>query len=670
MSGKLSLYILVLKGFLFTTLMATESKAQFKNVHEVNININLENSSVEETLKHIEKSSDYNFHYYPGDLDKNVRMTLRSKKISVGDVLLKISKKARLKFKQINNDIAVAKVTKPSAERIIVKLEEVKVTGKVTDDTGEGLPGVSVIVKGTTTGVATDIDGNYAIEVPVGSILEFTAIGYETYTTEIGGRSVIDVELKADISALDELVVVGYGVQKKVNVTGATATVQSKELSVRPVRDVPMALQGRVAGLNIVQNSGQPGDEGISIRLRGIGSFGNSAPYILIDGVPGDMTSVNPADVQSISVLKDAAASAIYGALGANGVILITTISGERNTKPTIQLSTSFGFQEATVQPDYIYNSVEHMELWNRGAEHTGVGPRYSQEMIDAYKNAAPGDPRYPNFNWIDHMFQSGSINNHQLSVRGSGKSSSYYVNFGIIEQEGIIDRFEATKYSTRVNLDFDVNDYLSVGSKSFLAYRDIKEPTADNIFEMMLYIYTMPPTMTPRLSDGSGRYTARDIPGIWRNRNPEMVLNNRGATLRGNYNIDHQFFMDLKPIDGLSWKTTGAVRAGRIEYNHTYEHLQGYTFSSNQNFGQFEPILAGSGVTASNSRYTQITVNSVANYNFSINQSHNIGVLAGYEQQEENLKSLWVQRPELPTITATDIDAGSTEGQSAGEIL
>ena len=289
-------------------------------------------------------------------------------------------------------------------------------------------------------------------------------------------------------------------------------------------------LQGRVAGLNIVQNSGQPGDEGLNIRLRGIGSFGSVQPYVLIDGIEGNINAINPADIQDITVLKDAAAAAIYGARASNGVILITTKTGTRGGKPTMEFSTSVSFQEPTRLPDYIYNSVEYMEMWNQGAEHTGVSARYSDDIIDAYRNAAPGDPRYPNFNWLDHMFKTGIQQNHQLSISGGGENNTYFINLGIQDQEGIIDRYGATRYSARVNMDFDVNKTISMGFKTGLVYREDTESASESIFEMMLYTYTMPPTMSPYLADGSGRYSARDaVPEIWRNRNPRMVADNPG---------------------------------------------------------------------------------------------------------------------------------------------
>ena len=381
--------------------------------------------------------------------------------------------------------------------------ESISISGTVTDESGEPMPGVTIIVKGTANGVITDVEGKYALDAPADGVLQFSYLGYQSQEIEINGRAVIDVSLTEDVAALDEVIVTGYMVQKKANVTGATATVKSKDLLKRPAFKTASMLQGRIAGLNIVQNSGQPGDEGLDIRLRGIGSFGSVQPYVLIDGIEGNINAINPADIQDITVLKDAAAAAIYGARASNGVILITTKTGTRGGKPTMEFSSSVSFQEPTRLPDYIYNSVEYMEMWNQGAEHTGVSARYSDDIIDAYRNAAPGDPRYPNFNWIDHMFKTGIQQNHQLSISGGGENNTYFVNLGIQDQEGIIDRYGATRYSARVNMDFDVNKTISMGFKTGLVYQEDTESASESIFEMMLYTYTMPPTMSPYLADG-----------------------------------------------------------------------------------------------------------------------------------------------------------------------
>ena len=541
-------------------------------------------------------------------------------------------------------------------------LSQVKISGKVKNPEGVPLIGVNIVEKGTLNGVITDVNGEFEINITTSeSILEFSFIGYLPEEVVVGPETRIDILLIPDIIGMDEIVVIGYGIQKKANLTGATTTIKSKDLMTRPVSHGTALLQGRVAGLNIVQNSGQPGDEGLSINMRGIGSFDNSEPYVLIDGIEGSMAALNPNDIDKITVLKDAASAAIYGSRAANGVILVTTKSGKNNDM-IIEASVNAGLQFATRLPDFIYNSVEYMELWNKGAEHTGVTARYPQEMIDAYRDAAPGDLRYPNFNWMEHMFSGGLRQDYQLSARGGGEKNAFFLNLGYIEQDGIVDKYGMKKYTTRLNLDFDMNKNISMGVKSGIAYRDIEEPTVESINEMMLYIYTMPPTMSPYTSDGTGHYTARDIPEIWRNRNPEMIVNNPGYTTYDKYEIAPQAYINVHPFEGFSWITTAAWRYDRTEKKHMYTESSGYVFSTNQFYGVFEQNDPG--VYNHNYRSSNIFLNSVLTYNRTLLEEHELTIIAGYEQHEMNYESNFIRRPEYIDTRTSDINAGSPKGQ------
>ncbi|WP_421918907.1 SusC/RagA family TonB-linked outer membrane protein [Marinifilum sp.] len=545
-------------------------------------------------------------------------------------------------------------------DAIFSEQQEQKITGTVTDDSGIGLPGVSISIKGTTTGTVTDVYGKYQISASPTGVLVFSFVGMKTQEVNINDQKIINVTLENDAIGLDEIVAVGYGYQKKANLTGATTIVKSEELVKRPVSNSASMLQGRVAGLNIVQNSGQPGDEGIRIRLRGISSFKNSTPYVLIDGIEGDLSALNPSDIENITVLKDAASAAIYGSRAANGVVLVTTKSGVKG-ETKVEASVNFGLQKATILPDFIYNSVEHMELWNKGAAHTGVSQVYPQEMIDAYRNAEPGDPRYPNFNWMDHMFKTAKRQEYQLAISGGSEKNTYYINMGFMDQEGIMEGYGAKKYSARFKMDLELNKSINFGFNTGFVYRDEEEPTNESIYEQMLYAYTMPPTMSPYLSDGSGRHSARDIPEIWRNRNPQAVADNPGYTHYDKYEISPQAYIDIHPFKGFSWKTTAAWRYDRTEKEHMYEEMTGYVFSTNEFFGTYEPFQEG--VYHNDWRSSNIHFNSIINYNKAI-EDQNFSLVAGYEQQEMNYDNIYAYRPNYSSIKTTDIDAGTPEDQ------
>ena len=663
---KVSTYLLILHASFMMNVMALDIRAQSVSVKSTEVTAEYNRASVQSVLSDIEKKTSYKFYYNDNDIPDKVELNLEYNTYLVSDILLKISEEAGLKFKQVNNTIAISKMEKKKqGERIMVIIEDVPIRGIVTDDKGEPLPGATVLIKNTNEGVVTDIEGKFSFEVPEDAILVISSIGFETQEIEVNGQTEFLIKMGEEVSALDEVVVIGYGLKEKANITGATSTVKAKELVKRPAYNTVSLLQGRVAGLNIIQNSGQPGDEGLNIKLRGIGSFGNTQPYVLIDGIEGNISSINPGDIESVTVLKDAASAAIYGSRASNGVILITTKSGTKG-KPIVELASSFSIQNPTRLPDFIYNSVEYMEMWNAGAEHTGVGTRYSDETINAFRNAAPEDPRYPNFNWLDHMFKAGSLQNHQFSIKGGGENNTYFFNVGYQDQKGIIDTYGAKRYSTRINLETDVNEALSVGFRSGIVFRDERESASESIFEMMLYTYTMPPTMAPYLTDGSGRFTARDAqPDIWRNRNPRMVVENRGGTQRRRYDLNPQAYIDVHPIKGLSWKTTAAWRYDRTEYDHTYEDVDGYNFSTNQFWGEFEHLDVGA--RNNDSRSSTIYLNSVGSYDFNLNDNtHNFKVLVGYEQQEMRWDFIGVYSPEIPDVSISDIDAGNPESQLA----
>jgi len=260
----------------------------------------------------------------------------------------------------------------------VVEYEEIKVSGTVTGENGEPIPGVTVSVPGTLIGTATDLEGNYTLAVLEGSTLVFSFIGFESRRVEVGDRSVIDIILNEDMSSLDEVVVVGYGEQKEANLTGAVSSVDIKNIGSRPATNVASLLQGQMAGVTITQSSGQPGQEGMNILIRGIGTMGDSQPMVIIDGMESSMANINPNDIENISVLKDAASSAIYGTRAANVVILITTKRGKTGS-PEITYNTYIGQQQATRLPEYL-SSDEYAKLLNEGHTNVGQNPRYTDE--------------------------------------------------------------------------------------------------------------------------------------------------------------------------------------------------------------------------------------------------------------------------------------------------
>ncbi|MDE6562188.1 MAG: TonB-dependent receptor [Muribaculaceae bacterium] len=344
----------------------------------------------------------------------------------------------------------------------------VSVSGTVTDTDGEVLIGATVMVKGGKTGTVTDLDGYYKLDVPANAILEFSYVGYDTKQVRVESRSVIDVVLESSSESLDEVVVIGYGTTKKVTMTGAVSNISGKELLKSPAASIGNALSGKLPGVSTVQYSGRPGGDDPTIMIRGVGSFNGSDPLILVDGVERSFSQIDPNEVQDISILKDASATAVFGVRGANGVILITTKRGDIG-KTDISVSASFGIQQVS---EFLKNvdSYTWATLYNEAQRSDGTAEdmlRFSPEVIQHFKD---GDQPllYPNVNWIDYvMKKTAPQQQYNVSVKGGNKIARYFVSLGMLNQDGLFNTFSKDK-----NTNFSYNRYnyrgnvdLSLGS-------------------------------------------------------------------------------------------------------------------------------------------------------------------------------------------------------------
>ena len=373
---------------------------------------------------------------------------------------------------------------------------QVLVSGTVTDSTGETMPGVSVRLKGSTNvAAATDIDGRFSLKVPdLKATLEVSFIGYKSQSVALNGRSNVDITLVEDSEALDEVVVVGYGVQKKVTLTGSVSAVSGADLVKAPMQNVSNLLTGKVSGITAVQSSGRPGEDGASIKVRGVSDFNYSGPLVLVDGVQMDMNLVNPQDIESVSVLKDASA-AIYGVEGANGVILITTKRGQEGMAK-ISYSGSATWVHNTALPEFC-DAEEYIYWHNKASIMDGITPRYDADILRRVKEASPDD-YLGNTNWFKEIFRTGFTQQHNISATGGGKNSSYFVSGGIMDQQGTMRGTNYRRYNVRSNLEMNVAKNLRFAS-TISAYRTEKDYPNTNMSEQSPYnpsseaVYTLP---------------------------------------------------------------------------------------------------------------------------------------------------------------------------------
>ncbi len=350
------------------------------------------------------------------------------------------------------------------------------VTGVVRDAAGQPLPGVSVSLKGTGTGTITDVDGRFTIDVsgvPL-PVLVFSYIGFEGQEVVVGEQNTFTVALQEDAQLMDEVVVVGYGTQKKANLTGAVSQVSSEVLEDRPVTNVTSGLQGTMPGVTITNASGAPGNNSGDIRIRGLGTWGDAQPLVVIDGIISSISNLNilnPNDIATVSVLKDAASSSIYGVRGANGVIVVTTKKGVAG-KPAIAYNGYIGVQTPTALPEFL-GSPEYMQLLNEAQQNVGLNPTYSEEEIGIARNGSDQN-YYANTDWMDAIYKDyAPQQSHNLSVNGGAENISYYISYGYLKEGGLVtgDNYQANRHNIRAKLSTTFLDRLDVSAN--LGYID-----------------------------------------------------------------------------------------------------------------------------------------------------------------------------------------------------
>ncbi|TLU90033.1 SusC/RagA family TonB-linked outer membrane protein [Dyadobacter sediminis] len=526
----------------------------------------------------------------------------------------------------------------------------IQVTGKITDESNAGLPGVSVVLKGTQKGTTTDSEGMFKLDVPDESaVLVMSFVGYVTQEITVGSQSNLSVSLVPENTALKELVVVGYGTQKKINLTGAVATVGADQVANRPVTNMSSALQGVLPGVTVVQRSGQPGRDTGEIRVRGVGSMNNASPMVVVDGLISSMENLNPNDIESISVLKDASAGAIYGSRAANGVILVTTKRG-KSGKPVVSYNAYIGMQKPTNLPDYL-GSYEYGKLLNEGLVNEGQQPRFTEAEIEKFRNGS--DPaNYPDTDWLDLLYKgSGIQQSHNLSISGGSDASRYLLSFGYLNQKGLIKNTDNDRYNVRFNLDSKISDRLSVGLTSSFIRQGISEPSAiatgQGLNFSIVYANRIPPTVPNKYPDGSWM---RYLDG-----NPNAWIENGGSIKDQISNGMGNAFAELIIFKGL--KLRGSAGAD-FYFNDKKTHLKDLTYGDGSYQGP-------NSVRDDNFRNSRITLQAFLTYEKSFG-SHNLNVLLGSSRETYNYRENGIFRRNLPSNELTDVNAGSTEGMTA----
>ena len=442
---------------------------------ENKVSLEKNNVRLEQIIHEIESQSGYLF-IYSGDVDIKREYSLNVRQQGIRETLQELFGNSGIKYRIDGSYIVLSKDKQEAAKQSVTQASR-RISGKVVDAEGRPVIGANVVEKGTGHGVITDVDGRFSLEVPEKAVLQISYIGYVTQEIPVRNRKDFSIVLEDDTKLLDEVVVVGYGTQKKVSVTGSVVQIQGKELLKNPVSNISSMLTGRLPGITSTQVSGQPGSDDASILVRGFSTTGNNAPIILVDGVQRSYNQLDPYEIESVTILKDASAAAVYGMQAANGVILVTTRKGVAQ-KTKITYSTSFSANENTAFPKFL-DGPQYAYYYNKAREMDGRYPLFTEEDVNKMRNGDPSG-KLGNTNWLDEIFQTGHTQHHNIAVNGGNENVKYYVMAGYYNQKGNIKNFDFERYNIRSNVDANITKNLSLSLDIGARLEERKAPALD----------------------------------------------------------------------------------------------------------------------------------------------------------------------------------------------
>lgn len=483
----------------------------------------------------------------------------------------------------------------------------------------EPLIGANVVVKGTTNGTVTDLDGKFTLEAAPNDILVISSIGFKSLEIKASDAAKGKITLQEDTQALDEVVVVGYGVQKKANLTGSVAHISAEAIESRSVASVSAALAGQIPGVTAIQSSGAPGSQTASITIRGTNSINGGSPLVIVDGVPGSMNTIDPQDIESLTVLKDAASSAIYGVQAANGVILITTKKGKKGDKARINYSGSVAWSSPVALLKFL-GAGDYAMLYNEAVKNENPNAilPYTEEDIQNYRNGT-----LPDTDWYDETFKKNALETyHNLSINGGSEKTSYNASIGYTRQDGLIDVNKYDRFNGRISVDSDINKWLTAGL-NVSGYRGTKNDGWEGYASLRQYCNRLAPIYPVYNDDGSFYYSGLN--------NPVAHLNNTGFTRQVDQQLNATAYAKVNILPELNVKALFSVR-NDTRNNEGFKKLLEYGTGNN---------TFNSGLREGYQKYYDwnwYTTQVLANYNKTFGK-HSLTALAGFEQIYYNYK-------------------------------
>lgn len=630
-------------------LMASTSEAQVKSIDEVHLKLEKTSYSILQLFQEIERKTDFRFFYTQQAVKNAPTITSPNASASVEGHLVEVAKQANLRFKQVNNTISVIPASNQTQELITKEIQFATIKGKVTDETGAPIPGVTILLQGSTSGTVTDIDGNYTIEAAEGQVLVFSFIGYQTLNRVVGTSSILDVRMSVEENNLQEFVVMGYGTIQKKDITGAVSAINSDKIKDQQVPSLDLALAGQMAGVVVTQSTGAPGG-GASVRIRGAGSLSaGNEPLYVVDGFPvtndfdqrnNPLNTINPADIDNIQVLKDASATAIYGSRGANGVILITTKSGKNGTS-RIDFNISTGVQQVEKLVDVLnarefaaYINESRNNAWvNSGPNRLATDPNSARLgnvmylLPEAFQNP---ESLGEGTNWQKEIFRTAIMSNYQLNFSGGNDRTKYFVSAGYLDQEGVIINSDLKRYSFRVNVESQMNRKVKVGANLTPSYTFSNQSLAEGNWQgggIIQSAITAAPHLTPY--DEFGNYTKVTGQGIGLSEvdNPVKIAReyfHQQGTLR----LLGTAFAEYSILENLRFKTLvgGDIRNFR-------EDIFSNSLINPNNINPTKPAVGTNATSQTRNWLAEFTLSYAKSFG-----KHNLDAVVGYTAQNELL--------------------------------
>mgnify|MGYP005909904989 CR=1 FL=1 len=527
------------------------------------------------------------------------------------------------------------------------------ISGVVKNSQGETIIGANIVEKGTNNGTITNVDGLFTLRVSPNAVLKVSYMGYIEQEVSTRNKSKLEITMVEDARLIDEVVVVGYGVQKKENLTGSVAAVNFKDVASMPVANTANMLQGRLPGVMLTNNGAQAGHDSPEIRIRGVGTFEHNDPMVLIDGVESSVSQIAeiPADdIESVSVLKDAASASIYGVRAANGVILITTKKGTKG-RTIVSYDGYVGWQSASRMPKFL-DSYNYAVLMNEAYTNDGLKGPYDETALQKFKDGSDPD-FYPNSDWLGTLLsENGLFNNHHLSIKGGGDKVTYSLAFNYHDKDGLIVNTNYNKFNVRANIDAQINSRLKL-TTNMAVYRSNMTAPAAGISNLMHYAFRETPVTPIQLSNGNY--------ALFKNEHNSVAYAREGGTYKEiNSNFQGNVGMELDIIDGLKLR---GVAASTFNLTDNPTHVNTMTFYQ---AGSDTPVKkTTNSITEYDIKSMELNLQAYLDYNKTFGK-HTIGALLGYSQIYKQTRYLQAYRKNLPNSNSLDqINAGEVTGQT-----